>query len=32
MEQKEKQLAVSSIPADLYTNDGAGTLDSDAEE
>ena len=28
----EEQLAVSSIPADLYTNDGAGTLNSDAEE
>ena len=28
----EEQLAVSSIPADLYTNDGAGILDSDAEE
>ena len=28
----EEQLAVSSIPADLYTDDGAGTLDSDAEE
>lgn len=28
----EKQLAVSSIPADLYTGDGAGTLDSAAEE
>ena len=27
-----EQLAVSSIPADLYTDDGAGTLDSDAEE
>ena len=28
----EEQLAVSSIPADLYTDDGAGTLDSNAEE
>lgn len=28
----EEQLAVSSIPADLYTDDSAGTLDSDAEE
>ena len=28
----EEQLAVSSIPADPYTDDGAGTLDSDAEE
>ena len=28
----EEQLAVSSIPADLYTDDGAGTLDSGAEE
>lgn len=28
----EEQLAVSSIPAGLYTNDGAGTLNSDAEE
>ncbi len=28
----EEQLAVSSIPADLYTNDGAGTLDLDTEE
>ena len=28
----EEQLAVSSIPAGLYTDDGAGTLDSDAEE
>ncbi len=28
----EEQLAVSSIPADLYTYDGAGTLDADAEE
>ena len=28
----EEQLAVSSIPADLYTDDGAGTLDSSAEE
>ena len=28
----EEQLAVSSIPAELYTDDGAGTLDSDAEE
>lgn len=28
----EEQLAVSSIPADLYTDDGAGTLDSDAEK
>ena len=28
----EEQLAVSSIPADLYTDDDAGTLDSDAEE
>ena len=27
-----EQLAVSSIPAELYTDDGAGTLDSDAEE
>ena len=27
-----EQLALSSIPADLYTDDGAGTLDSDAEE
>ena len=27
-----EQLAVSSIPADLYTDDGAGTLDSNAEE
>lgn len=28
----EEQLAVSSIPADLYIDDSAGTLDSDAEE
>ena len=28
----EEQLAVSSIPADLYTNDGVETIDSDAEE
>ena len=28
----EEQLAVSSIPADLYTYAGAGTLDSTAEE
>lgn len=28
----EEQLAVSSIPADLYTDVGAETLDSDAEE
>ncbi len=28
----EEQLAVSSIPADLYTDAGAGTLDSDTEE
>ena len=28
----EEQLAVSSIPAELYTDDGAGTLDSNAEE
>ena len=27
-----EQLAVSSIPADLYTDDSAGTLNSDAEE
>ena len=28
----EEQLAVSSIPADLYTDDGMGTVDSDTEE
>ena len=28
----EEQLAVNSIPADLYTNDGVETIDSDAEE
>lgn len=28
----EEQLSVSSIPADLYTNDGARTVDSNAEE
>ena len=28
----EEQLAVSSIPADLYTDDSAGTLDSVAEK
>lgn len=27
----EEQLAVSSIPTDLYTDDGAGKLDSDVE-
>ena len=29
---QEEQLAVSSIPADLYTRDDVGTSDSDAEE
>ena len=29
---QEEQLAVNSIPADLYTSDDAGTSDSDAEE
>ena len=29
---QEEQLAVSSIPADLYTSDDVGTSDSDAEE
>ena len=28
----EEQLAVNSIPADLYTNDGVETIDSDAEK
>lgn len=28
----EEQLSVSSIPADLYTNDDARTVDSNAEE
>ena len=28
----EKQLAVSSIPAELYTDDGAGTVDADQEK
>ena len=28
----EEQLAVSSIPVDLYTDVGAGAIDSDAEE
>lgn len=27
----EEQLAVNSLPADLYPDDGAGTIDSDAE-
>ena len=29
---RKEQLAVSSIPADLYTSDDVGTSDSDAEE
>ena len=28
----EKQLAVNSIPAELYTDDGAGTVDADQEK
>ena len=28
----EKQLAVNSIPAELYTDDGAGTVDADKEK
>ena len=28
----EEQLAVNSIPADLYTNDNVKTIDSGAEE
>ena len=28
----EKQLTVSSIPAELYTDDGAGTVDADQEK
>ena len=29
---QEKQLAVNSIPAELYTDDGAGTVDADQEK
>lgn len=28
----EKQLAVNSIPAELYTDDGVGTVDADQEK
>ena len=28
----EKQLTVSSIPAELYIDDGAGTVDADQEK
>ena len=29
---QEKQLAVNSIPAELYTDDGAGAVDADQEK
>ena len=29
---QEKQLAVNSIPAELYTDDGAWTVDADQEK